>query len=194
MITDTNETLVYEGVLIAGFGGQGIILAGKLLSQAAMNTEHQVTYMPSYGAEVRGGSANCMVVISNEPIASPVFSHPDSAILLNKVSCRKFLPSVKPGGILIINTSRVEEYEKRTDIDLIPMPVDDIAIEVGNIKCANMVAVGAYLQRRNIITAEQAVDCLEDVLAERYHKLIPMNSKAIRRGAEFVKDIPAPVS
>ncbi len=194
MIKHSQTNGIYEEVLIAGFGGQGVILAGKLLSQAAMISDFMVTYMPSYGAEVRGGTANCMVVVSDHPIASPVFSHPSTALLLNKASCRKFLSSVKPGGVIILNTSRIEEYESREDVDIVPIPIDDIAVELGSPKCANMVALGAYFQRRGIIAPEQAVECLKDVLAERYHKLIPLNSNGLLQGAEFVKKLPAFVS
>jgi len=182
-------TALFEQVTIAGFGGQGIMLAGKLLAQTAMHAGRQVTYMPSYGAEVRGGAANCSVVIANEPIASPAVSKPDSLIAMSKASLNKFGPCLKKGGLLIMNSSLID-----TDpcldgsIEIIKIPADQIAIELGNIKVANMVALGAYLAAKGILNPDAAADCLADVLAERYHKTIPVNAQALRKGAEFARE------
>lgn len=174
-------------LLIAGFGGQGIMLSGKLLAQAAMISNFEVTYMPSYGAEVRGGTANCMVVISDEPIGSPLVTHPDSLIIMNKVSINKFLPLLKPSGLLIFNSSMIKEHPIRPDIEIIPVPADEIAMELNSPKSANMVAVGAYLQKLSIITPDTAAQSLTGVLAKRYHKTIPVNQQAIQRGAQYVQ-------
>jgi 2-oxoglutarate ferredoxin oxidoreductase subunit gamma len=175
-----------EEVVIAGFGGQGIMLAGRLLAQTAMEAAKEVTYMPSYGAEVRGGTANCMVVIADEAIACPVVSNPDSLIVLNKASLHKFALHLKEGGLLVMNSSLVDEQPRLHDsIDVLALPASDLAVELGNVKSTNMVALGAYLERKGILKPDQAARCLPDVLAKRYHITLPMNIKAIERGAEY---------
>jgi len=178
-----------ESLIIAGFGGQGIILAGKVVAQAAMVSGREVTYMPSYGAEVRGGTANCMVIIAEESIASPMVINPDTLIAMNNASYHKFAPRIKPGGLLVLNSSKVPDKPQRDDIEVLAIPVDDIAIELNNPRSANMVALGAYLQKRGLIDPETAASCLENVLAPRHHQTIPANQQAIRRGAEFVKTV-----
>lgn len=176
----------YEGVIIAGFGGQGIILAGKLLAQAAMKAGKEVTYMPAYGAEVRGGTSNCTVLISEEPIASPVISRPDSLIIMNKASLEKFAPRLKEGGLLIYNSSLIDGApDLDNKIDILAIPADDIAVELGSQRSANMVVLGAYLKKRKLFDIDTAASCLCDVLAERYHKTIPVNTKALLAGFEF---------
>jgi 2-oxoglutarate ferredoxin oxidoreductase subunit gamma len=182
------ENGFYEEVIIAGFGGQGIVLAGRLLAQTAMKAGKEVTFMPAYGAEVRGGTSNCTVIIADEPIASPMVSKPDSLITMNKASLNKFAPRLKDGGLLVMNRSLIDgEPELSDTIDVLKVPANDLAVELGNVKAANMVALGAYLQRRGILSADGAADCLADVLAKRYHKTLPVNTEALRRGAEFAK-------
>lgn len=177
---------LYEEVVIAGFGGQGIILAGKLLAQAAMKAGLEVTYMPAYGAEVRGGTANCMVIVSNRPIASPLVSAPDALVICNKASLSKFAPRLRPGGQLIFNSSLIQNVHSVPDgVQIIGVPAEEIALQSGSPKSVNMVMLGAYLGRRGLLTPQQAADALPDVLAERHHKTIPANSEALRRGAEF---------
>jgi len=176
-----------EEVIIAGFGGQGIILAGRLLAQVAMKRGLEVTYMPAYGAEVRGGTSNCSVVIADEAIASPLVTRPDSLIAMNKASLSKFAPRIKPNGLLIMNSSLIDEQPALDEIiDIVAVPADDIAVQLGSGKSANMVAVGAYLQKKAVFSPDEAAGCLADVLAKRYHKTLPVNTKALRRGAEFV--------
>lgn len=178
----------YEEIVIAGFGGQGIILTGKLLAQTAMQAGKEVTYMPSYGAEVRGGTANCMVIISEKKIACPVVGNPDSLIVMNKASLTKFGPRLKKNGLLIMNSSLIDtEPQLDETIEIISIPADDLAVELGSQKSANMVALGAYLQKREYLSAEEAAQALPDVLAKRYHKTLPVNTKALQRGAEFIK-------
>ncbi len=179
----------YEGVIIAGFGGQGIVLAGRLLAQTAMKSGKEVTFMPAYGAEVRGGTSNCTVIIADEPIASPMVGKPDSLIIMNKASLNKFAPRLKDGGLLVMNSSLIDSGPELADsIDVLRVPANDIAVELGNVKAANMVAIGAYLQRKGIFSSDAAADCLADVLAKRYHKTLPVNTEALRRGAEFAKN------
>ena len=189
-IQDTKMTAngFYEDVIIAGFGGQGIILAGKLLAQTAMKAGKEVTYMPAYGAEVRGGTSNCTVIIADEPIASPLASNPGSLIIMNKASLNKFVPRLKTGGLLVMNSSLIDsESQLFETTEILAVPADDIANELGNPKAANMVALGAYLQKRGLFGPDKAAECLVDVLARRYHQTLPVNTEALRRGWEFAK-------
>jgi len=184
------ESGFYEEVVIAGFGGQGVMLAGKLLAQTAMMAGKEATYMPSYGAEVRGGTANCMIVIADEAIACPLICDPNSLVVMNKASLNKFATRIKKGSLLIMNSSLIEhEPELDETIGILSVPASDLAIELGNPKSANMVAIGAYLQRRGLFGAEAAAEALPHVLAKRYHNTLPVNILAIKRGAEFVKEL-----
>ena len=177
---------LYEEVIIAGFGGQGIILAGRLLAQTAMKAGKEVTYIPSYGAEMRGGTSNCTVIIADEPIACPVVARPGSLIVMNKASLSKFAPRVKDSGLLVLNSSLIDTQPLLPDtIDVLAVPANDLAVELGNPKSANMVALGAYLQKKEIFSADAAARCLPDVLAKRYHKTLSVNTEALRRGAQF---------
>jgi 2-oxoglutarate ferredoxin oxidoreductase subunit gamma len=188
---NTQSTLnsLHEEVIIAGFGGQGVLLAGKLLAQTAMKAEKEVTYMPSYGAEVRGGTANCMVVIAESEIACPVVGNPDSLIAMNKASLDKFGPRVRDGGLLVLNSSLINEKPQLSDsLAIVSVPANDLAVELGNVKAANMVALGAYLHKKGILSVAAAAECLSDVLARRYHKTLPVNTEALQRGAEFDRD------
>jgi 2-oxoglutarate ferredoxin oxidoreductase subunit gamma len=178
---------LYEELVIAGFGGQGIVLAGKLLAQTAMRAGLEVTYMPSYGAEVRGGTANCMVIVADEPIACPIVGAPNSLVICNKASLSKFAPRLRPGGLLVFNNSLIQSVDGAPEsVEVIGVPAEEIAIESGSPKCANMVMLGAYLGKRGHLTPQQAIEALPDVLAERHHKTIPLNAEALRRGADFV--------
>lgn len=178
----------YEQIVIAGFGGQGIMLSGKLLAQTAMRAGREVTYMPSYGAEVRGGTANCMVVIADREIACPVVGRPDSLIVMNKASLSKFGPRLKDGGLLIMNSSLIDaEPNLNGSIEMVAVPADEIAVELGSRRSANMVAIGAYLQKRGHLSPQDAARALPDTIAKRYHKLLPVNTEALRRGGEFAR-------
>lgn len=177
---------LYEELIIAGFGGQGIMLAGKLLAQTAMNCGRDVTYMPSYGAEVRGGTANCMVVISENEIACPVVGRPDSLIVMNKASLNKFAPRLKNNGLLILNSSLIDiDPDVDDSIEVFSLPADELAVELGSVKAANMVALGAYLQIRGLFDIESAAQALPEILAKRHHDTLPLNINALQKGAEF---------
>jgi 2-oxoglutarate ferredoxin oxidoreductase subunit gamma len=183
----TTQNGLYEEVIIAGFGGQGIILVGKLLAQAAMQAGIEITFMPSYGAEVRGGTANCMVIMSSQPIPCPVVSRPHSLIAMNNASVNKFGPRLQSGGLLIFNSSLTEgEPQVGDDIEVVPVPADEMAAELGSPKSSNMVMLGAYLQKRGYLTPDDAAKALPDVLAARYHNTLATNAKALHLGAEFV--------
>ncbi|MHC4293331.1 MAG: 2-oxoacid:acceptor oxidoreductase family protein [Planctomycetota bacterium] len=185
-----SENHFHEEIIIAGFGGQGIMLTGRLLAQTAMEAGREVTYMPSYGAEVRGGTANCMVVVASDAIASPLVSNPDSLIVMNKASLQKFLPRLKEGGLLIYNSSLIEqndleEISGRNNV--LSVPANELAVELGSVKAANMVAIGAFLQKRGLFSPDAAAKSLPKVLAKRYHKTLPINTKALHRGAEYAQ-------
>ena len=180
----------YEEVIISGFGGQGIILAGRLLAQAAMKQGLEVTFMPSYGAEVRGGTANCMVIIAEKEIACPVIGRPNSVIAMNKASLDKFAPRLKNGGLLVINSCLIDSQPRLDDsIEIIAVPADELAVQLGKKKTANMVMLGAYLQKRGLVCPDTAIEALPHVLAKRYAKMLPLNAEALRRGVEFASTI-----
>jgi 2-oxoglutarate ferredoxin oxidoreductase subunit gamma len=179
---------MYHDVIMAGFGGQGIMLIGDILAYAAMREGKRVTYMPTYGVEMRGGTANCTIMISDEEIGSPITGHPYSAIVMNGPSLEKFQPRVRPGGFLLVNTSLIDEKQvNRSDIDTLLLPTNDIALELGNGKMANMVALGGYVERTQVISLESIKGTLPKVIAERYHKTIPLNVKAIETGAQLAR-------
>ena len=181
---ETRDEL-YEEVIIAGFGGQGIILAGKLLAQTAMEAGKEVTYMPSYGAEVRGGTANCMVVIAEKEIACPVIGNPSSLIAMNKASLEKFAPRLQESGLLVMNSSLIDtKPQVNGTIRILAVPADEIAVELGNPKVANMVVLGAYLQTRGLLSPDAASKCLPQIIAKHYHHTLPVNTKALHKGAE----------
>ena len=175
-----------EGVMIAGFGGQGIIFAGKLLAQTAMRAGREVTYIPAYGAEVRGGTSNCSIVIHDQPIASPLVSTPTSLLAMNKASLARFAPCLRPGGLLIYNRSLIDtEPEPTGRTVVVPIPADELAIELGSQQVANMVMLGAYIHMSGILDLDQVVAALPDVLAKRHHNTLPANIAALNKGADF---------
>ncbi len=178
----------YYDVIISGFGGQGVLVIGTLLAYASMKEGKHVTYLPVYGVEMRGGTANCTVVISSHEIGSPVVGRPQAAIVMNLPSLMKYEPTILPRGLLLINTSLIDLKEaSRTDIELLPVPVNEVAIENGNPKLANMVALGAFIEKTKLVRMDSLFESLEKVLDERYHHLIPSNIKAIQVGAEFIR-------
>ena len=174
-----------EEIIFAGFGGQGIMLMGKAISYAAMSDGKHVTWMPSYGAEVRGGTAHSMVVISDEIIASPVVKEPSICIVMNRPSLQKFETKVKIDGLLIVNKSLIDIDAARKDIDILNIPATIMASELNTLKSANMIILGALLAKRNIVSLESLIDALKDVLPVSHHNMIPINDKAIRKGFEY---------
>ena len=180
----------YYDLIISGFGGQGVLVIGNLLAYAAMKEGRYVTYLPTYGVEMRGGTANCTVVISSREIGSPVVGRPHAAIVMNLPSLVKYEPRILPNGLLLINSSLIDPKEtSRQDIELLPTPVNEIAIENGNPKLANMVALGAFNEKTKLVQMTSLFESLEKVLDERYHHLIPSNIKAIEIGAKFVQSL-----
>lgn len=178
--------MINEKVIIAGFGGQGVMLMGQLLSYVATDKELNTLWFPSYGPETRGGTANCSVTISEEPVRSPVISVPDSLIIMNKPSLAKFQPKLKKGGNLLINASLVKDVEIRDDVNVILVEANDLALEIGNLKVANMVMLGAYLEAVNLFTNDEIIAIMKQKFTGEKAKLIDINKKALERGRDIV--------
>jgi 2-oxoglutarate ferredoxin oxidoreductase subunit gamma len=176
---------MYESVIMAGFGGQGVMLMGQLLCFAGMAEGRKVTWMPAYGPEMRGGTANCTVILSSERIGSPLTAHPDSLLALNRPSLDRFEKWLKPGGILIFNTSLAGRKPEREDLRLVPIPANQIAEEVGTLQVANMVALGAYAGARHSVSLNSLLSSLQDTIPEHRQEWLPLNETALRRGAEY---------
>ena len=172
-------------IILAGFGGQGILSAGKMAAEAALIEGHEVSWFPSYGPEMRGGTANCSVVISDEAIGSPVINDTDVLIALNQPSLEKFEKQVKPGGIIIIDSSLVKIAPSRTDIRFIPMASSDIANELGNMAYATIVLLGCLSAATGCFKRESFEAALREVLPERRYYMIPANLDAFDKGAAF---------
>ncbi|GAB4447241.1 MAG: 2-oxoacid:acceptor oxidoreductase family protein [Anaerolineales bacterium] len=178
-------------IIIAGFGGQGVLFGGQVLAYAAMDAGKQVTWIPSYGPEMRGGTANCTVIIADEEIGSPLVQHPPLAIALNLPSFDKYEELLAPGGTLVVNQSMVDRDAKRTDIHVIFVPCNEIAEEIGDRKLLNMVAVGALLTALPELTLKDIEKALEAHLPERHKHLLPKNYEALKRGYEAAQKVPA---
>lgn len=174
-----------EEFICAGFGGQGIMLMGKLLAHAAMNEGKFVTWMPSYGAEVRGGTAHSMVIISDEVIPSPLVTEPNICIVMNRPSLQKFEKRVRKKGLLLLNKSLIEVDAVRKDIGVLNIPATDIAVELGNTKIANMIMVGALIAKRAILPLKALIGALKDVMPESHKDMVPLNEKALKKGYEY---------
>jgi len=177
--------ITYKETIMAGHGGQGILFMGMLLSHAAMTEGVNVTFFPSYGAEMRGGTANCTVIISKNEIGSPVSKSPDFAIIMNRPSLGRFLPRVKVGGMVFINSSLVSEEIERDDLRVIKVPATDIADKIGNIKVANAVALGSFIKHTQIVSLDSVIDGLSTVLEGSKKNLLDVNKKALEKGAEL---------
>jgi 2-oxoglutarate ferredoxin oxidoreductase subunit gamma len=173
--------------IFSGFGGQGVLSMGKLLAYAAMKEGKEVSWMPSYGPEMRGGTANCMVNISDEPISSPVVTEYDVVVVLNQPSLDKFEPRVKKGGLLIWESSTIKRGPTRDDITVVPLPaIDKATHELKNTKVMNMLVLGSLVKLKETVKKESLLLALKETLPERYHKLIPLNEKAIALGMSLV--------
>jgi 2-oxoglutarate ferredoxin oxidoreductase subunit gamma len=179
----------YHDVIISGFGGQGVMVIGNLLAYAAMNEGRRVTYLPTYGVEMRGGTANCTVVISSREIGSPVVGRPHSSIVMNLPSLIKYENLIQPGGLLLINSSLIDPREtSRKDIEILPIPANEIAISNGNPRLANMVVLGAFIEKMPVVRLTSLFGSFEKIFDERNHHHIPANIKGIEIGAEFVRE------
>ena len=171
-------------IIISGFGGQGVMSIGKNLVEAGMAEGFHVTWAPSYGPEMRGGTANCSVVLSDKPVGSPVFTHPTELIAMNAPSIDKFGPLVRSGGLVLINSSVVKEIFLRPDVRTVYVPCEDIAYELGNPKVANMVMLGAYIAATGALRQETVEKMIAEMFTGPKAKLVPLNIEALRRGME----------
>ena len=176
-----------EEIIIAGFGGQGVLSMGKILAYSGLMDDKEVTWMPSYGPEQRGGTANVTVILSDSRIASPVLDKYDIVVALNQQSLDKFAPKVKPGGILIYDTNGIHNRPTRDDIKIYPIDAMEATLELGNSKAYNMVVMGALLKAMSYkLPMENVIKGLKKSLPERHHKLIPLNEQAIEKGASLI--------
>ncbi len=171
---------------MAGFGGQGLMFIGKLLAYSAMKTGKHVTWIPSYGPEMRGGTANCTVVVSDEEIGSPVITKPQALIIMNNPSLEAFEPRLQPQGMLFLNSSLITQKITRKDIKVITIPANDIAMEVGEKRAANMVMLGAYIARTKVVPKESILQGLEELFGKKAQYL-EVNRQAFEKGMEYGK-------
>ncbi len=174
-------------ILFAGFGGQGVLSMGQFLAYAAMSTGKHVSWVPSYGAEMRGGTANCLVTISSEEIYSPLTEHPMVAVVLNRPSLDRFETKIKPNGCLVINTSMVEREPERMDLTVLQIPVNELAEELGNTRGSNMILLGAYLEKTSIVKVDDALQHFEVIYRGKKEKVIQKNREAFLAGVEWAK-------
>ena len=173
----------HEQVICAGFGGQGIMLMGRLIATAAMRNGLEVSWLPSYGPEMRGGTANCQVVVSDTPIGSPVISRDaDTVIAMNLPSMHKFESELRSDGLLIYNSSLIDHAPERSDIRVAAVPANEIALEVGNLKAANIVMLGAYLELTGLLDPQSIIEALEEMFGGAKKEFIPINRTALERG------------
>jgi 2-oxoglutarate ferredoxin oxidoreductase subunit gamma len=175
-----------EEIIIAGFGGQGVLSMGKILAYSGIMQDEEVSWMPSYGPEMRGGTANVTVILSDERISSPYLKVYDTAIILNQQSMDKFEETVKPGGVLIYDPNGITHHPERTDIQIYQIEGNRLASEMGNKKVFNMIVLGGFLKIKPIVKLENVVEGLKKSLPERYHNLIPLNIEAITKGMESI--------
>ncbi len=178
-----------EEIIIAGFGGQGVLSMGKIMAYSAVMQDMEVSWMPAYGPEMRGGTANVTVIISSERISSPIVRHFDTAIILNQQSLDKFEPVIKPGGILIYDGNGITRHPERRDILIYRVDAAGEAARMNMTKVFNMIVLGGFIKVRPIIKLENVIKGLKKSLPERYQYLIPMNEKALIRGEEIIKEV-----
>lgn len=187
-MNNTNPIDMTEEIIIAGFGGQGVLSMGKILAYSGVMQNQEVSWMPSYGPEMRGGTANVTVIVSDERISSPIIHEFDTAIILNQQSLDKFEKTVKPGGLLLFDPNGITHPPKRNDIKVYVIEGAEEAARMGNPKTFNMIIMGAFLKLKPVIKTENVEKGLKKSLPERHHKLIPMNLDAVRVGMEKVKE------
>jgi len=171
-------------VVMAGFGGQGLLMIGKLLAEACLSEGKEVTWLPSYGPEMRGGTANCTVVVADSPIGSPIISRPKDAVVMNRPSLEKFAPSVRPGGVLIVNSSLISVEAGRDDLEVFKVPANDIAAAEGSGRAANMAVLGAYLGRTKLAKKESMLEAIRHTFASK-PKFIDINCRTFLKGYEL---------
>jgi 2-oxoglutarate ferredoxin oxidoreductase subunit gamma len=178
-----------EELIVAGFGGQGVLSLGMTLAYAGMVEEKEISWMPSYGPEMRGGTANCITILSDKKISSPIISKFDSAIILNQPSMDKFAAKIKPGGLLLYESGNIFKPSTRTDIQIIGIPATTEAISMKNAKIMNMIILGAYLRLKPVVTNDSILEALKKVLPEKYHHLLAINKQALEKGEAMIQQL-----
>jgi len=178
--------VIYEDLIIAGFGGQGVIFSGKLLARAGLRNGLEVTYFPSYGAEMRGGTANCTVIVSDHMIPSPIATNPAHVIIMSQPAWEKFLPRVKDRGDVLINSSLVRPTSTHNHVRVVKVPANEIAESLGEPRVANMVAMGAWATMTSVVPVPALLQSLEDMLTGPKVRLLTLNQEALREGARCV--------
>ncbi len=178
-----------EEIIIAGFGGQGVLSMGKILAYAGIMQNLEVSWMPSYGPEMRGGTANVTVIISDDRISSPILNVYDTAIILNQQSLDKFEPKIKPGGLLLYDTNGITRHPEREDISISQVEAASEAAKMGSSRTFNMIVLGAYLKIKPIVELDNVIKGLKESLPQRHHHLIPLNQDAIMRGTQIVNNL-----
>lgn len=176
-------------IVVSGFGGQGVLFAGQLIAYAGMESGKYVTWIPSYGPEMRGGTAHCVVIIGDQTIGSPLVAQPDIVIALNQPSFDKYLPTVKSGGLLVVNSSLVEMEAQRDDIEIVPVAANDIAEGQGSVKMLNMATVGAMLARRPILALEAIEEAITSHMPAKKRHLLDANLAVLRAGYEVGESV-----
>jgi 2-oxoglutarate ferredoxin oxidoreductase subunit gamma len=184
-----NDCRQLEELIVAGFGGQGVLSLGMTFAYAGMVENKEISWMPSYGPEMRGGTANCIVILSENKISSPILSQFDSAIVLNQPSMDKFAPRIKPGGLLLYESGNIFKPATRTDIDIIGVPATTEALKMKNAKTMNMIMLGAYLQLKPVVKNDSILEALAKVLPEKYHHLLPINRQALELGEALAREL-----
>ncbi|MDO9508201.1 MAG: 2-oxoacid:acceptor oxidoreductase family protein [Thermovirgaceae bacterium] len=179
----------FRGMIAAGFGGQGIMVLGQLVAYTAINEGRYVTWIPSYGPEMRGGTANCGVAISDEEIASPVVAEADVTVIMNNPSLERFERSVKPGGLLVYNSDLVLYANPRKDVTLLPVPAHSTAIALGSDKVSNIVVLGAIIEASDLVSKEACIETIKDKLGKRKPQFLPMNLEAFEKGQEIARKL-----
>jgi 2-oxoglutarate ferredoxin oxidoreductase subunit gamma len=182
---------MYHDVVIAGFGGQGVLFIGNLLAEAGMEEGFHVTFMPAYGVEMRGGTANCNVIVSSDEVGSPITDSPLSGIIMNEASLIRFLPSIQPDGHLFYNSSLIpEEAVSRKDIQVIPVPANDLAQQVGNAQVASLVILGSFVEWTHILRKEAFAQALEEMISPKVReKFLPLNLAALEEGFRYAQSL-----
>ncbi len=179
-------------IILSGFGGQGVLSIGKNLAEAGLEEGREVTWVPAYGPEMRGGTANCSVIISDKRIGSPLIEKPTDIIVMNRPSLTRFEPTVKPGGLVFVDSSTISDKVQREDLHAFYIPCDEIAREIGNLKAANIVMLGAFVEATGIVKMETIERMIHEIFSGKKAKFIPINLEALKRGAECVDRTPIP--
>ncbi len=176
-----------QQVLFAGFGGQGVLSMGQFLTHAAMGAGKNVSWVPSYGAEMRGGTANCLVTIADEEISSPITENPLMAVIMNRPSLDKFEEKIKPNGTLVLNSSLVDRKPNRDDLTVLELPVNKLAEEINNPRGANMILLGAYLEKTGVVEIEQVLELFESIFKGKKESVIAKNREAFLAGVAYAQ-------